>query len=75
MKTYYPAPPAIFERGNPDAMTLNGMICEVVHSYIPAKGVHRDKALCGNGAYNCWFTNKKASVTCPACLNELNKWK
>ncbi len=74
MKTYYPAPFAIFKRGNPDGMTLDRKICEVVHSYIPPIGIHTDKALCRNGAYNCWFTNRKQSVTCPACLSELNKW-
>jgi hypothetical protein len=74
MKTaYYKPGPGVYARGNPDGRTLDGQINEVVHFVVPPSkpGVNRERALCYNGAYNCYFTNHEASVTCPACLEKL----
>lgn len=71
---YYKPGPWVSWRGNPNGRTLDGQINEAVHSYVPPSrdGCHNAKPLCGNGAFNLYWTDVKASVTCPECLKRIS---
>ncbi len=63
---------SIFKRGNPDPIEdfYGKRIAGVkVHKMVPGVGVHSPHAVCLNGAYHIWYTEKDSEVTCRACLH------
>jgi hypothetical protein len=74
MNYYTPKhPELITERGNPNEMTLDGQINEVVHLRRPKfrDGTNEDYPACYNGAHNLLWTRERKAVTCPVCLEKL----